>query len=120
MVGGNPAWFICDTNISPIEKSSGFQKFILGLAIRIALSKFGTTGMLSMQLFIDEGFTTCDSDNISKVPKFLNNMLALFPNGILLVSHMDDIKICAKLNINLNRDLLESTTMCQHGCRLFS
>lgn len=120
MIGGNPVWFICDTNISPIEKSSGFQKFILGLAIRIALSKFGTTGMLSMQLFIDEGFTTCDSDNISKVPRFLNNMLALFPNGILLVSHMDDIKICAKLNINLNRDLLESTTMCQHGCRLFS
>jgi len=120
MIGGNPVWFISDTNISPIEKSSGFQKFILGLAIRIALSKFGTTGMLSMQLFIDEGFTTCDSDNISKVPKFLSNMLNLYPNGILLVSHLDDIKICAKLNINLTRDLLESTTICQHGLKLFS
>lgn len=120
MVGNNPCWFIGDTHISPIEKSSGFQKFILGLAIRIALSKFGTTGMLSMQLFIDEGFTACDSENISKIPRFLNNLLSMYPHGIMLVSHMDDIKICAKMNVNLSRGLLEGTTNCQYGSKLFS
>ena len=84
------------------------------------MSKFGTTGMLSMQLFIDEGFTACDSDNISKIPRFLGNLLSMYPNGILLVSHMDDIKICAKMNVNLSRGILESTTLCQYGCKLFS
>ncbi len=118
MNDGNPSWYINDINLSPIEKASGFQKFVLGLSIRIALSKFGTTGMLTTQLFIDEGFTACDSENIARIPKFLNNLLTLFTNGIVLVSHLDDIKLCAKLNFNLNRNILESTTLCQYGHKI--
>lgn len=115
MYNGNPVWFMNDVMLPPIEKASGFQKFVIGIAMRIALSKFGSTGILCSQLFIDEGFTACDSENIVKVPVFLKQLLLMYPNGIVLVSHMDDIKICANLNINLNRNNLESTTLCQYG-----
>jgi hypothetical protein len=33
MLASNPVWFISDGSMPPIEKASGFQRFILGLAI---------------------------------------------------------------------------------------
>jgi len=115
MVGGNPVWFMSDGAVPPIEKASGFQKFILGLGIRIALAKFGTSGMLCSQLFIDEGFTACDSDNIGRVPTFLKYLLSMYPHGILLVSHLDDVKACATYQIQLQRNPLDTTTLCSFG-----
>ena len=115
MMNGNPVWFLNDNTVPPIEKASGFQKFILGLAMRIALAKFGACGMLCSQLFIDEGFTACDSDNIGKVPTFLKYLLSMYPHGIVLVSHMDDVKACATYQIQLQRKPLDTTTLCCFG-----
>ena len=92
----------------PIEKASGFQRFICGLAVRMALgsSGVGAASTKPAQLFLDEGFTSCDSVNLAKVPHLLNTLLQLY-NGILLVTHLEDLKDdsnAAMLHISRDED----------------
>lgn len=94
-------WFLKDgKSTPPIEKASGFQRFISGLAMRIALGSFGASGIKSKQLFLDEGFTACDADNLAKVGPFLENLPY---DNIILVSHLDEVKACAKQHISIER-----------------
>jgi hypothetical protein len=91
------------TAIPPIEKASGFQRFIAGLAIRIALGMAGATGTKPCQLFLDEGFTSCDSYNLAKVPDFMRTLLQLY-DGIMLVTHLDDLKDIVDVTVQIQRD----------------
>ena len=75
----------------PIEKASGFQRFLCGLAVRIALGGIGAAGTKPRQLFLDEGFTSCDQANLAKVPEMLRTLLQLY-DSIVLVTHLDDLK----------------------------
>jgi hypothetical protein len=85
-------WLINDSkNKPPINKASGFQRFIIGLAMRITLSSLGVSKISNNQLFIDEGFTSFDKDNLRYVPDFIEKLLLLYPGGILLVSHLEKI-----------------------------
>ena len=94
-------WYFQDGSNRPIiEKASGFQKFILGISIRIALSNLA--GMKCNQLFIDEGFVACDAEHLSKVPNFLINLLNIY-NNIVVVSHLDSIKEMNAVQINIAR-----------------
>jgi len=94
-------WYFQDgTNRPIIEKASGFQKFILGISIRIALSNLA--GMKCNQLFIDEGFVACDAEHLSKVPNFLINLLNIY-NNVIVVSHLDSIKEMNAVQINIAR-----------------
>ena len=88
------------TNRPIIEKASGFQKFILGMSIRIALSNLA--GMKCNQLFIDEGFVACDTEHLSKVPNFLINLLNIY-NNVILVSHLESIKEMNATQVNIIR-----------------
>lgn len=67
---------------------SGFEHFISSLSIRIAIIQLTST---KIQFFIDEGFTSCDFENINKVPTFLSKLTEIF-KSIVLVSHIDTIK----------------------------
>jgi hypothetical protein len=91
------------TETPPIEKASGFQRFLAGLAIRIALGMAGATGTKPCQLFLDEGFTSCDSFNLAKVPDFLRTLLQLY-DGIMLVTHLDDLKDIVDVTVPIQRD----------------
>jgi hypothetical protein len=93
----------CIGSIPPIEKASGFQRFIAGLAIRIALGMAGATGTKPCQLFLDEGFTSCDSYNLAKVPDFMRTLLQLY-DGIMLVTHLDDLKDIVDVTVQIQRD----------------
>lgn len=86
----------------PIEKASGFQRFLCGLAIRIALGGIGATGVKPRQLFLDEGFTSCDQTNLSKVPDMLRTLLQLY-DGIVLVTHLEDLKESGDATISITR-----------------
>ena len=75
-----------------LEKTSGFEYFILAICLRLAFisltigdNKFGG------QLLIDEGFTNCDTNHLSKIPEFLESLLHKF-DSIILVSHLEKIK----------------------------
>ena len=75
------------TQVISISQASGFQHFVISLALRMSL--FGNKQC--SQLFFDEGFTACDKLNLSVVPSFIQSLLQLF-NSIIIVSHIDIIK----------------------------
>lgn len=94
----------------PIEKASGFQRFLCGLAVRIALGGIGAAGVKPRQLFLDEGFTSCDQTNLAKVPEMLQTLLQLY-DGIVLVTHLEDLKDAAgDSTIEIKRDEEKGTS----------
>jgi DNA repair exonuclease SbcCD ATPase subunit len=74
----------------PIERASGFQRFIVGLAVRLAMSRGLDTAMHCKLLCIDEGFAACDADNLSRVPQLLELLRPQF-SLVLIVTHMDTL-----------------------------
>jgi DNA repair exonuclease SbcCD ATPase subunit len=91
-------WLIHNDNISnkedkqfiSISQASGFQHFVISLALRMSLY-FNNYDVLCNQLFIDEGFINFDKNNLSIVPLFLKNLLHYF-NTIVILSHIDIIQ----------------------------
>ncbi len=63
----------------------------------------GATGTKPCQLFLDEGFTSCDSYNLAKVPDFMRTLLQLY-DGIMLVTHLDDLKDIVDVTVQIQRD----------------
>lgn len=108
------SWFILDgTSRVIIEKASGFQRFIVGIAIRVAFHQIGVCRIRFDQHFIDEGFTACDSDNIERVPAFLNALLGFY-QGIYLVTHLEVLKACSPNHIYIQRDS-QGLSQIRHG-----
>lgn len=100
-------WYLKDGDLSrpPIEKASGFQRFICSLAVRIALGRLGAAGTRPRQLFIDEGFTACDADNLARVPEFLRGLLVSGAyETITVVSHLDTVRECADERVDIVRN----------------
>jgi exonuclease SbcC len=86
-----------------IEKASGFQSFIIGLAMRIALTKIGAAQFYSKQFFIDEGFSSCDREHLDSIQQFIRNLLHLY-DSIILVSHLEEIKDSCDLIVSINQN----------------
>ena len=84
---------------------SGYQQFILGLAMRQALANIGGAGNNIKHMFIDEGFTACDSVNIEKAHDMMKKLVELGGfRSILIVSHLDVIQESIPLKIKVQRD----------------
>jgi len=88
-----------------INQASGFQKFVMSLALRMSL--FGNRQC--SQLFFDEGFTACDKQNISIIPSFLKGLLKIY-KSITLVSHIeiiqDNVDIISNIVYNNNSSMI--------------
>jgi DNA repair exonuclease SbcCD ATPase subunit len=84
----------------PYIKCSGFEKFILSLALRLTIANFHKNTFKCEQLFIDEGFVAFDSINLDKVPVMLNNLLGMY-SSIIIVSHIDKLKDENYMNIDI-------------------
>lgn len=93
------SWFIRDGTSRPvIEKASGFQRFIVGVAMRVAINQIGLNRVCFKEFFIDEGFTACDVDNLEKVPDFLRGLLQFYDN-IYLATHLEELKVFADVQM---------------------
>lgn len=91
-------------NQPTLDKASGYQNFIIGLALRIVLARIGAVGQQMKHLFMDEGFTACDSNNIEKIPVLLENMLKYGEyHSILLMSHLDSVRECSQVTVDIQR-----------------
>jgi DNA repair exonuclease SbcCD ATPase subunit len=100
------SWFLRDgASRTIIEKASGFQRFITGMAMRIAMSHLGICKVAYENLIIDEGFTACDTENLEKVPAFLKKLLSdgLY-KGVMLATHLEDLKVCGDKQVAIQRD----------------
>ena len=98
-------YVVHDRNNTPnLSMTSGYQRFIIGLALRIAFAKIGAVGQNIKHLFIDEGFVACDIYNLDKVNMILK---AIHTYGgydsIMLMSHLDSIRSAADICIDIKR-----------------
>jgi DNA repair exonuclease SbcCD ATPase subunit len=91
-------------NCPTLDHASGYQRFLVGLAMRIALARIGAVGQNVRHLFIDEGFVACDSSNLLKVDEILKSMMEIGGyRSVLLMSHLDAIREVAQTRIDIQR-----------------
>lgn len=83
--------FICyETNKWPLELSSGMEKFIASLAIRVALIKITNLPKPNF-IAIDEGLGVLDSNNLNSMHMLFNHLKDLF-KFTLVISHIDVVR----------------------------
>ena len=79
-----------DDNTWPLELSSGMERFISSLAIRVGLINVSNLPRSNF-LAIDEGWGTMDSDNLNSVYSLFQYLKSQFQFG-LIVSHIDSMR----------------------------
>jgi DNA repair exonuclease SbcCD ATPase subunit len=91
-----------ENNFWPVELTSGFEKFIIGLAIRIALTQISNLSYSNF-IIIDEGWGNFDAENLGNVGKIFEYLENNF-KFILIVSHIDALKdtVNDMIEINVN------------------
>jgi DNA repair exonuclease SbcCD ATPase subunit len=85
-----------------INNSSGFERFISSLAIRIALMEISQLPSPNF-MAIDEGWSCFDNENISNVDVILEHLVAKF-DFVLTISHLQLIRQHCDVQISLSRD----------------
>jgi exonuclease SbcC len=86
----------------PIDYCSGFEKFAISIAIRIALAKIHPFNSMN-SLIIDEGFGVFDSDNLKRLPEMLEPLTLIF-NQIFIITHIDELQSELKQKIHITKD----------------
>jgi len=81
--------------------TSGFEKFALGLAIRVALINISNLPKSNF-LILDEPFGVLDPENLSSMNTLFSYLKSFF-DFIIIVSHIDSIKDIVDNNINITK-----------------
>jgi DNA repair exonuclease SbcCD ATPase subunit len=97
-------WIEDKGHIVTVDHASGYQRFVIGLGIRMALSRIGAIPMVQ-ELFIDEGFVSFDATNVSKIPELLQVWIEKCDmRHIILMSHMDAVREISDECIQIKRN----------------
>jgi DNA repair exonuclease SbcCD ATPase subunit len=79
-----------DENFWPLEMTSGMEKFISSIAIRVGLINVSSLPRPNF-IAIDEGWGTLDSDNLNSLHMFFEYMKTQF-DFMLTISHIDALR----------------------------
>jgi len=79
-----------DDNVWPLELSSGMERFISSLAMRVGLINVSNLPAANF-LAIDEGWGTMDSDNLNSVYNLFQYLKSQF-QFTMIVSHIDSMR----------------------------
>lgn len=90
-----------DARVWPLELASGMEKFISGLAIRVALMSVSSLPKSNF-LIIDEGLGALDADNLASIFMLFDMLRSQF-ELILLISHVDSARDVADGLIEIRR-----------------
>ena len=91
-------------NAPTLDNCSGYQKYIVNLAMRAGLSRISAVGQHISALLIDEGFVAMDSVNIQKTRDILRGIMAYCGHRhLVLMSHLDVIRDSADVQVNIAR-----------------
>lgn len=74
----------------PLEMASGMERFVTGIAIRVALIKICSLPRSNF-LVMDEGLGTLDSDNLSSIFSILHYLKTQF-EFVWIISHIDTVR----------------------------
>ena len=74
----------------PIELTSGYERFVASIAIRVALTEVSTLPRCGF-LAVDEGFGTLDPDNLASMSTLFSCLKSNF-EFIIIISHLDTLK----------------------------
>lgn len=102
---GHFIYMLHDRGSNPtLDHASGYQKFLVGLAMRVALSRIGAVGQNIRHIFIDEGFVAFDSANMLKIKEIMEMMLRMGSyKSIMLITHLENIKEIATMQVDVHR-----------------
>ena len=90
-----------ENNQWPLEMTSGMEKFISSLAIRVALINISSLPRPTF-LAIDEGFGNLDTNNINSIAMLFDYLKSEF-DFILIISHIDIMKDMVDDLVEINR-----------------
>lgn len=82
--------------------ASGFEKFIVGIATRIAICSV-TSAAKPNVFVVDEGWGNLDADNLSNIDRTIAYLKNQFDH-VIIISHIDQIKDQATYIINIDRE----------------
>ena len=91
-----------DLNQWPLELSSGMERFISSLAMRVGLINVSNLPRSNF-LAIDEGWGTMDSDNINSVYNLFQYLKTQF-QFTLIVSHVDSMRDAVDTLLEISKD----------------
>lgn len=98
-----------------LDNASGYQKFVVGLGMRMALSRIGSVGNNIKHLFIDEGFVSFDANNLEKSADIMRTLMRIGQyESIYIVSHLETIRQMAEAQVTIKRPK-DSASILRHG-----
>lgn len=88
----NLNFLICKNNKKPcyINTACGFEKFIINIAFRLALSQLSLNPKPNI-FVIDEGWNCLDTENRANIDITLNYIKSRFDH-LIIISHLDELK----------------------------
>lgn len=88
--------------IWPLENSSGMEKFLTSLAIRVALLSASNLPKSNFMI-IDEGLGVLDADNLSSMGNLLNILKSQF-DFLVIISHLEAARDMVEKVIEIKRE----------------
>lgn len=94
---------ICYDGMKPynVLLASGFERFIIGLAIRMTLCQISLTAKPNF-FIIDEGWSCLDSENLGNISSIMNYIKMQYDH-VIIISHLDQLKNEADYVINIDK-----------------
>jgi len=86
----------------PLENSSGMERFITSLAIRVALMKASNLPKPNF-LILDEGMGTLDADNLTSMSNLFTILKTQF-DFVIIISHLDTVRDMVDYIIELKKE----------------
>ena len=91
-----------ENNYWPLELSSGMERFISSIAIRVALINVSNLPRPNL-LVIDEGFGTLDADNLNSLSMLFQYLKTQF-KFILIISHIEALRDVVDKLVEIKKD----------------
>ena len=85
----------------PIELSSGYERFVSSIAIRVGLTEVSNLPRCNF-LAIDEGWSTLDAENLAAIPT-LFTILKNYYDFVIIVSHNEALRDAVDKQIEITR-----------------
>lgn len=91
-----------DTNPYNVQLASGFEKFIINLAVRMTFSRISLVAKPNF-LIVDEGWSCLDRDNLDNIGEVMSYLKTQY-EYVIIISHLDELKSQANHIIGIARE----------------